>query len=32
MKSPPRQFTDDEARRRTEDFIAGDGLLLGAAE
>src|SRR5690606_6192043 len=23
MKSPPQQFTDDEARRRTEDFIAG---------
>jgi myo-inositol-1-phosphate synthase len=23
MKSPPRQFTDDEARRRTIDFIAG---------
>ena len=33
MKSPPRQFTDDEARRRTEDFIAGaDEPLLGAAE
>jgi myo-inositol-1-phosphate synthase len=24
MKSPPRQFTDEEARRRTESFIAGD--------
>ena len=23
MKSPPHQFTDDEARRRTEAFIAG---------
>jgi myo-inositol-1-phosphate synthase len=23
MKSPPRQFTDDEAHRRTERFIAG---------
>jgi myo-inositol-1-phosphate synthase len=23
MKTPPKQFTDDEARRRTEDFIAG---------
>jgi myo-inositol-1-phosphate synthase len=23
MKSPPRQFTDDEARRKTEDFIQG---------
>lgn len=34
MKSPPQQFTDDEARRRTEAFIAGadDELLLGAAE
>jgi myo-inositol-1-phosphate synthase len=32
MKSPPRQFTDDEARRRTEEFIAGDEMLLGAAE
>ena len=32
MKSPPRQFTDDEARRRTEDFIAGvDEPVLGAA-
>ncbi|WEX77486.1 inositol-3-phosphate synthase [Sinorhizobium numidicum] len=33
MKSPPRQFTDAEARRHLEDFIAGDtGALLGAAE
>jgi myo-inositol-1-phosphate synthase len=33
MKSPPTQFTDDEARQRTTAFIAGteDGLL-GAAE
>ncbi|MBV8378744.1 MAG: inositol-3-phosphate synthase [Verrucomicrobia bacterium] len=23
MKSPPRQFTDEEARRKTEDFIQG---------
>ncbi len=23
MKSPPKQFTDEEARRRTQDFIAG---------
>ena len=33
MKSPPRQFTDAEARRRLEEFIAGDACgLLGAAE
>ena len=33
MKSPPRQFTDAEARQRTEDFIAGaDEPMLGAAE
>jgi myo-inositol-1-phosphate synthase len=33
MKSPPRQFTDGEARQRTEDFIAGvDEPMLGAAE
>jgi myo-inositol-1-phosphate synthase len=33
MKSPPQQFTDDEARRRTERFIAGeDEVVLGAAE
>ena len=25
MKSPPQQFTDDEARRRTTDFIDGAG-------
>lgn len=36
MKSPPRQFTDDEARRRTERFIAnlaeddGDVFASGA--
>jgi myo-inositol-1-phosphate synthase len=33
MKSPPQQFTDDEARQRTERFIAGDEEpVLGAAE
>jgi len=33
MKSPPRQFTDDEARRLTEAFIAGvEEPLRGAAE
>jgi myo-inositol-1-phosphate synthase len=33
MKSPPRQFTDDEARKRTDDFIAGlEEQMLGAAE
>jgi myo-inositol-1-phosphate synthase len=33
MKSPPQQFTDDEARRRTEQFVAGiDEPMLGAAE
>jgi myo-inositol-1-phosphate synthase len=33
MKSPPEQFTDHEARMRTEHFIAGEGdLLRGAAE
>ncbi|WP_034857783.1 inositol-3-phosphate synthase [Sinorhizobium sojae] len=33
MKSPPRQFTDAEARRRLEEFIASDEEgLLGAAE
>ncbi|MDK1389171.1 inositol-3-phosphate synthase [Sinorhizobium sp. 8-89] len=33
MKSPPQQFTDAEARRRLEEFIAGDAdALLGAAE
>jgi myo-inositol-1-phosphate synthase len=25
MKSPPKQFTDDVARHKTEDFIAGKG-------
>jgi hypothetical protein len=24
MKSPPQQFTDDEARQRTEQFIRGE--------
>lgn len=32
MKSPPEQFTDAEARRRTLEFIAGDGRVLEAAE
>ncbi|HTJ57737.1 MAG TPA: inositol-3-phosphate synthase [Devosiaceae bacterium] len=32
MKSPPQQFTDAEARARTEAFIAGEDLMLGAAE
>jgi myo-inositol-1-phosphate synthase len=34
MKSPPLQFTDNEAQRRTEDFIAGIDTepMLGAAE
>lgn len=33
MKSPPEQFTDHEARRRTERFIADEEeLLRGAAE
>ena len=33
MKSPPQQFTDDDARRRVELFIAGrDEPVLGAAE
>jgi len=33
MKSPPEQFTDHEARLRTERFIAGDDeLFRGAAE
>jgi myo-inositol-1-phosphate synthase len=27
MKSPPRQFTDEEARRRTIEFIAGSEPL-----
>jgi myo-inositol-1-phosphate synthase len=29
MKSPPLQFTDDEARQKTEEFIRGDGDLVG---
>ncbi|MBY5538907.1 inositol-3-phosphate synthase [Rhizobium leguminosarum] len=33
MKSPPQQFTDYEARRRTQDFIDDqDDVLRGAAE
>ncbi|MEP6810887.1 MAG: inositol-3-phosphate synthase, partial [Chthoniobacterales bacterium] len=29
MKSPPVQFTDDEARTKTEEFIRGDeGMVL----
>jgi myo-inositol-1-phosphate synthase len=32
MKSPPQQFTDAEARRRTLEFIAGDDMVLDAAE
>jgi myo-inositol-1-phosphate synthase len=32
MKSPPRQFTDDEARRRVEAFIGEEAALPGAAE
>ncbi|MGO4842349.1 inositol-3-phosphate synthase, partial [Rhizobiaceae sp. 2RAB30] len=33
MKSPPEQFTDSEARRRTLRFIAGDDeTMLDAAE
>jgi len=32
MKSPPRQFTDDEARRRVETFIGDESALPGAAE
>jgi myo-inositol-1-phosphate synthase len=33
MKSPPQQFSDNEARQRTERFIAGiDEPVLGAAE
>jgi len=33
MKSPPRQFTDAEARRLLEDFIAGnDDVLQGASQ
>jgi myo-inositol-1-phosphate synthase len=29
MKSPPQQFTDNEARERTLRFIAGDERLSG---
>jgi myo-inositol-1-phosphate synthase len=32
MKSPPQQFTDAEARERTEAFINDNGVLRGAAE
>ena len=32
MKSPPRQFTDDEARERTESFITGTDSAGAAAE
>lgn len=33
MKSPPQQFTDEEARRRTAQFIDGvEELVVGAAE
>ncbi len=28
MKSPPRQFTDNEARRMVEEFIVGDGSAV----
>ena len=28
MKSPPQQFTDDEAHRKTEEFIHGAGELV----
>jgi myo-inositol-1-phosphate synthase len=28
MKSPPQQFTDDEARQKTEEFIRGDEDLI----
>jgi myo-inositol-1-phosphate synthase len=28
MKSPPQQFTDDEARTKTEEFIRGDDALV----
>ncbi len=31
MKSPPQQFTDDEAHRQTELFIAGAGELVTPA-
>ena len=32
MKSPPQQFTDDEARRRVEMFIAGEDSVPAMAE
>ena len=32
MKSPPQQFTDDEARQKTEDFILGDEEAVVPAE
>ena len=28
MKSPPQQFTDDEARQKTEEFIRGDDEVV----
>jgi myo-inositol-1-phosphate synthase len=28
MKSPPQQFTDDEARRKTEEFILGEEEVM----
>ena len=28
MKSPPEQYTDNEARERTNEFIQGDGAML----
>jgi hypothetical protein len=28
MKSPPVQFTDDEARTKTEEFIKGDDAVV----
>lgn len=31
MKSPPEQYTDNEARERTERFIAGDDIAAPAA-
>ena len=31
MKSPPQQFTDDEAHRQTELFIAGAGEIITPA-
>jgi len=29
MKSPPVQYTDDEARQLVEDFIAGEETAQG---